>query len=170
MQARAGDSDALIHLIERYERPLLYYLRRLIPKREDASDVHQEIWLAVAHALPSLEAPEAFRVWLYRIAHHKAARFVRGEIRREQFHSPAEAEIDDVVAPAPMGSVCDAEAIHLALAFLPPQQREILTLHYLNDLSTAEIGRVLDCPPGTVKSRLHHARLALRQIMEQKNL
>jgi RNA polymerase sigma-70 factor, ECF subfamily len=169
-QARAGDSDALIHLIKRYERPLLYYLRRLVPKPEDALDVHQEIWVAVARALPSLEAPEAFRVWLYRIAHHKAARFIRNEIRREQFQAPAVTEIHDATAPSPQGSAGNAEAIHSALGFLPPHQREILTLHYLNDLSTAEIGRVLDCPPGTVKSRLHHARLALRQIMERKNL
>jgi RNA polymerase sigma-70 factor, ECF subfamily len=163
VQAREGDTEALIRLIERYERPLLYYLRRLIPR--EAVDIHQEIWIDVFRALPSLQAPEAFRVWLYRIAHHKAARFIRDEIRREESH--AGIEPDDA---APTLSELDAELVHKSLSLLPPHHREILTLHYLNDLSTAEIGRVLDCPPGTVKSRLHHARLALRLIIERKNL
>jgi len=62
----------------------------------------------------------------------------------------------------------DAEALHKALQLLPSEQREILVLHYLRDLSTQELAVVLDCPAGTVKSRLYHARIALRRIMERK--
>jgi RNA polymerase sigma-70 factor (ECF subfamily) len=53
---------------------------------------------------------------------------------------------------------------------LPPHHREILVLHYLRDLSTEELATVLDCPRGTIKSRLYHARLALRRVMERKEL
>src|SRR5580765_1668410 len=83
-ETQAGDADAFVRLLHRYERPLLYYLRRLVPNAEDALDLHQAVWLDAFRGLKSLQAPEAFRVWLYRIAHHKAARFVRGEIRQEQ--------------------------------------------------------------------------------------
>ena len=163
-QAQAGDPAAFVSLMKRYERPLLYYLRRLVPVGDGALDLHQEVWLDVFRALPSLQVPEAFRVWLFRIAHHKAARFIGEEIRREEMLEPAAAEVSNAA------DEFDAEAVHRGLAMLPADQREILTLHYLNDLSTAEIGRVLDCSPGTVKSRLHHARRALRGIIERKGL
>jgi RNA polymerase sigma-70 factor, ECF subfamily len=163
-QAQAGDTEAFGRLMQRYERPLLYYLGRLAPKGDSAIDLHQEVWLDVFRGLPSLQVPEAFRVWLYRIAHHKAARFIRDEIRLEQ----ASVVLDQ--ADATRFEEWDAEAVHKGLAELPPHLREILTLHYLNDLSTAEVGRILDCPPGTVKSRLHHARAALRAAIERKKL
>src|SRR3954464_2404821 len=83
-QAQAGDADAFVRLLNRHEKPLLYYLRRLIPNAEDALDLHQEVWLDAFRGLKSLQIPGAFRAWLYRIAHHKAARFVRDEIRQEQ--------------------------------------------------------------------------------------
>jgi RNA polymerase sigma-70 factor (ECF subfamily) len=56
------------------------------------------------------------------------------------------------------------------MTLLPDEQRELLTLYYLNDRSIAEVSQILNRPPGTVKSRLHHARLALRTVIERKNL
>jgi RNA polymerase sigma-70 factor, ECF subfamily len=165
-QAQSGDAGAFVLLMKRHERPLLYYLRRLVPKGDGALDIHQEVWLDVFRGLSSLQVPEAFRVWIYRIAHHKAARFVRNEIRHEEL---TESLTDD----EPAGFAAEelnAEIVHKALEILPAHHREILTLHYLNDLSTAEVGRVLDCPQGTVKSRLHHARIALRRVIKRKNL
>ncbi len=168
VQAQAGDTDAFIMLVKRYEQPLLYYLRRLVPKGDSALDLHQEIWLDVFRGLSSLQFPEAFRAWLYRIAHHKAARFVRIEIRQEELQ---QSFVDDQFAgPGWNDDGLDAEAVHKGLAILPAHHREILTLHYLNDLSTAEVGRILDCPPGTVKSRLHQARAALRDLIKRKQL
>ena len=64
----------------------------------------------------------------------------------------------------------EAEALHKALEILPLHHREILVLHYLRDLSTQEVAAVLNCLPGTVKSRLYHARIALRNIVERKRL
>src|SRR5262249_29658579 len=119
--------------------------------------------------LNSLQVPESFRAWLYRIAHHKAARFVRDGIREERaVESLGEASAD---RSEPESDIAlDAEALHKALEKLPPHHREILILHYLRDLSTQEVAAVLDCPPGTVKSRLYHARIQLRNIVERKRL
>src|SRR5437660_11593367 len=83
-EAQAGDADAFLRLLNRHEKPLLYYLRRLVTNADDALDLHQEVWLDAFRGLKSLQAPEAFRAWLYRIAHHKAARFVRDGIREER--------------------------------------------------------------------------------------
>ncbi len=163
-QAQAGDRAAFVSLMKRYEGPILYYLRRLVPTGDAALDLHQEVWIDVYRGLAGLQAPEAFRVWLYRIAQHKAAQFFRSE--------PASVELtEDAFEDVASGAEdLDAEAIHTGLAILPPAQREILTLHYLNDLSTDEVARILDCPQGTVKSRLHHARRALRVVIERKKL
>lgn len=168
-EAQAGDADAFVRLVTRHEKPLLYYLRRLIPNADDARDLHQEVWLDAFRGLKSLQVPEAFRVWLYRIAHHKAARFVRDGIREERVveslvdaggeHSENDPEI-----------ALDAEALHQALQILPTHHREILILHYLRDLSTQDLAVILDCPLGTVKSRLYHARLHLRNIVQRKRL
>jgi RNA polymerase sigma-70 factor (ECF subfamily) len=167
-QAQAGDSDAFVRLLNRHEKPLLYYLRRHVPNA-DALDLHQEVWLDAFRGLKSLRVPEAFRAWLYRIAHHKAARFVRDGIREERVVESfvgARSENSDTDADIAV----DAEALHKALEILPTHHREILVLHYLRDFSTHEVAAILDCPPGTVKSRLYHARLELRNIVERKRL
>ena len=78
-QAQAGNCDAFVQLMNRYDKSLLYYLRRFVPER-DVLDVHQEVWIDAFRGLPSLQVPEAFRVWIYQIARHKAARFIRNEV------------------------------------------------------------------------------------------
>lgn len=168
-EAQAGDADAFVRLLGRHEKPLLYYLRRLVPNADDALDLHQEVWLDAFRGLKSLQIPEAFRAWLYRIAHHKAARFVRNGIREERFvESLVEARVEHSESDPDLALA--AEALHKALDILTAHHREILVLHYLRDLTTQEVAAILDCPPGTVKSRLYHARLELRNIVERKRL
>ena len=163
IQARDGSTEAFEQLIARHERPLLYYLRRLIQPPEAALDAHQEVWLDAFRGLRRLRAPEAFRPWLYRIAHDKAARFIRHEIRNGELIEPIAETHAAMVSERE--SPTDIEAIHRALDRLPPLQREVLTLHYLQDLSQQEMTVVLGCPPETIKSRLHHARMALRSLL-----
>ncbi len=169
VQAQGGDMDAFALLMSRLEWPLLYYLRRLVPNPEDALDLHQEVWLDAFRGLKSLQIPEAFRTWVYRIAHRKVARFRRQEFQQEKL---AESFVND-----PTGNVevtveinLDAKSLHEALRLLPPDQRELLVLHYFRSFSTQELAAILECPPGTVKSRLYHARIALRNIIERKSL
>src|ERR1051325_5331735 len=83
-QAQAGDSDAFARLMNRYEKRLIYYLRRMVPEGDWALDLHQEVWIDVDRGLSSLHVPEAFRAWIYRIAHRKAARFLRTRKLREE--------------------------------------------------------------------------------------
>jgi RNA polymerase sigma-70 factor, ECF subfamily len=166
IRARDGGAEAFDRLMARHERPLFYYLRRFIGRTETALDAHQEVWLEVFRGLRRLHAPEAFRAWLYRIAHDKAVRFIRREIRDEQIIEPLD-EIHHDVYVEPRFA-CDAEAIHRGLDRLPALQREVLTLYYLQDLSQDEMAIALGCPVGTIKSRLHHARIALRSLLERE--
>src|SRR5215204_5119858 len=84
-EAQRGHSESFVQLMARYEKPLVYYLRRLVPEKEAVLDIHQEVWIDAFHGIRNLQAPEAFRVWIYRIAHRKAARFIRKELQQEQF-------------------------------------------------------------------------------------
>ena|SRR5688572_2421910 len=167
-QAQAGDGDAFVQLMTRYYKPLLYYLRRFVPEG-DCLDLHQEVWVDAFRGLPSLQIPEAFRVWLYQIARHKAARFIRNEVNERTAVESLGGELAQD-SSADNFDALDAEAVHRGLALLPLPQREILVLYYLRDLSTDELAVVLSCPRGTIKSRLYHARLALRRVMERKEL
>ena len=168
-QAQAGNGDAFVQLMHRYDKPLLYYLRRFVPEG-DCLDVHQEVWIDAFRGLRSLQVPEAFRVWIYQIARHKAARFIRNEVAERTAVESLGEEEPIQEPPADGFDALEAEAVHRGLQLLPQHHREILVLHYLRDLSTDELAVVLDCPRGTIKSRLYHARLALRRVIERKAL
>src|SRR5262245_4934235 len=165
-QAQAGNCDAFIQLMNRYDKPLLYYLRRFVPEG-DCLDLHQEVWIDAFRGLRSLQIPEAFRVWLYQIARHKTARFIRNEVMEKTTMDSLGEELEQ--SPESFDAM-EAEAVHQGLQLLPPHHREILVLHYLRDLSTEELATVLACPRGTIKSRLYHARLALRRVMGRNEL
>jgi DNA-directed RNA polymerase specialized sigma24 family protein len=108
-EAQAGNTDAFVHLMSRYEKRLLYYLRRIVPEGDWALDLHQEVWLDAYRGLASLQAPEAFRVWIYRIAHHKAARFIRNEkLRGRAAEALADPSLQEQALEAPL----DAEVLH----------------------------------------------------------
>src|SRR5436190_15314661 len=134
-QAQAGNCDAFVQLMNRYDKPLLYYLRRFVPEG-DCFDIHQEVWIDAFRGLGALQIPEAFRVWIYQIARHKAARFLRNEVmERTTVVSLGEEQEQHTDSFDAM----DAEAVHQGLQLLPQHHREILVLHYLQDLSTEEL-------------------------------
>lgn len=164
LRAQLGDRDAYGGLFARYNPRLLYYLRRLVGSPADAEDVLQEVWITVVRKLATLEQPEAFRAWIYRIAHNRAIsrlRSGRGEPPLEELLDEhplaATAESEDEAALAGH----DAEAIHAGLARLSPAHREVLTLRFLEELSYEEVADVVGCSLGTVRSRIHYAKKSL---------
>jgi RNA polymerase sigma-70 factor (ECF subfamily) len=167
--AQSGGQAAFEVLVERYDRRLLYYVRRLLGEsRLDAAlDVMQSTWLQVHRRLHGLKAPEAFRVWLYRIAHDQAM----SELRRQGLRpTPADIETLDVSGNRTESSqhnFDNVELVHRALSQLTLEHRQVLTLRFLEEMSVEEIAKVTDIPAGTVKSRLHYARLALRALIEE---
>jgi len=117
-----------------------------------ADDALQETFIAVFRNLPALREPAALRGWVRRIAVREAVRVASG--RRE-------VPLDAVVLDAVTTPDTDVESwldVKDALAGLPPEQRAVLVLRHLEDLSEDEVAQVLRIPPGTVKSRLHRAR------------
>src|SRR5437588_12641577 len=83
LRARGGDADAFRRLVDAYDRRLLYFVLRFLPDTDRALDVLQDVWLTLFRRLPGLRAAEAFRVWLYQVAHDKVVDAVRRDRRRE---------------------------------------------------------------------------------------
>jgi RNA polymerase sigma factor (sigma-70 family) len=165
LRCRRGDRAALEELIRTWERPLLYFLRRLVPDEADAWDVLQQTWVRVLRGIGSLDDPRGLAPWLYRVARNTAFSHARS---LGPPHEPLKDRPDARAADPVSGCVEfeDAERVHRGLLSLSLAHREVLMLFFLEDLSVEEVATVLGVPPGTVKSRLHYAKLALRKVLE----
>ena len=160
--SQAGSVDALDGLARRWTPRLLRYAGRILGGSADAArDVVQDTWIAAIRGLRSLRDPAQFPAWIYGITTRKCADTIRGNMRRRRLTTPA-AEDN---AGRPMASLPLDEQIDLADAIreLPPIHRAAVHLFYREDLTVEEIASVLGIPAGTVKSRLHHAREALKR-------
>lgn len=142
---------------------MFYYLRRVAPSEPDAWDLLQETWLKVVRAIKTLRDPMALPAFLYTTARRVAIGRLRGlRVEADDGQSTVEgAAAQDCAFLA----FDDAEQVHHALDQLPLPQREAVTLYFLEDLSLDEIAGVLGVPVGTVKSRLHYGKQAIRTIL-----
>jgi RNA polymerase sigma-70 factor (ECF subfamily) len=166
LRAQMGGRDAYAGLVDRYDARLLFYLRRLLVTPADAEDVRQDVWVTVVRKLHTLDDPGAFRTWLYRVARHRAISW----LRKRRVEVPLdEAALEEAVVEVESDEAGfgpeDAAAVYAALDRLAAGPREILSLRFLGELTYAEIAGVLDCRIGTVRSRLHYAKAALRAAM-----
>ena len=167
LRAQLGARDAYARLVDRHHARLRFYLRRLVGPSTEAEDICQEVWLIVVRKLGTLENPEAFRTWLYRVARHHAISWLRKrriEIPLDEAGPAAEAGVNDADDP-PGFDPEEAAAMYAALETLSRNHREMLTLRFLSGLTYEEIARVLECPVGTVRSRIHYAKAALRAVL-----
>jgi RNA polymerase sigma-70 factor (ECF subfamily) len=164
LRCQIGDRDALAELIDRYSRPLRYFISRLLGNNEMAEDVFQDTWLTVIRRIHGLKEVDAFPTWLYRIARNKVYHQLRkrktwSELN-ENMAAPDENE-DDVVSPE------DAAELHKCLEKLRPEHKEVLMLRFLEQMSYEGISQVINRSVGTVRSRIHYAKCALRKEMEK---
>ncbi len=165
LRYQTGDQSAFERLVERHQGKLRYFVRRLLAPSAGEDDILQEVWLTVLRQLNRLRNPEAFTVWLYRIARNKVYR----QLQRDRRYSP----LADDVQELPQGKDEDefsaeaAEQIHQCLEKLSPEHREVLVLCFLEQMSYEQVGQVVDCPLGTVRSRIYYAKRALRREMER---
>ena len=164
LRFQTGDKEALAELIDRYQASLRYFISRLSENPETAEDIFQDTWLTVIRRIYSLKNLDAFSPWLYRIARNK----VYQQLRRKKMVSKLDDKImvsnnteDDVFSGE------DAKEIHRCLKELIPEYREVLMLRFLEQMSYKQISEVINCSLGTVKSRIHYAKLALKKEMEK---
>ncbi len=164
LRCQIGDKDALAGLIERYQAPLRYFISRLSANPEMAEDIFQDTWLTVIRRIHTLKKIDAFSTWLYRIARNKVYQQFRRKRKLSELNEniavPNDTEND-------VFSTEDAAKIHRCLKELLPEYREVLMLRFLEQMSYEQISQVINCRLGTVKSRIHYAKLALKKEMEK---
>lgn len=157
-------------LYERYRALVLRTAYLLLGDWAEAEDVAQEVWLAVdRHRAAYRPELGAWTTWLHRITVNRALN-VRRRLRRWVATPAATDEpVDD--GPLPLDAVLRDErgrTLWAAVQSLPAKQRAAIVLRYYHDLSYEEIATVLDCPIGTVRSRLHTAHARLRETLKER--
>jgi RNA polymerase sigma-70 factor (ECF subfamily) len=163
LRCQSGEPEAFEDLIAVMERPLLYYATSLTGTSDSGLDVLQEVWMKAFRGIHKLKDPGALRSWLYSITHGIAVDRIRQNISRERAE---QVELEDFQeAEEPSFADEDGAAIHQALSEIGLKHREVLVLHFLEDLSMAEIAKVVGCSEGTVKSRIHYAKRAMKEIL-----
>ena len=171
--ARNGDTAALEALLVRYQPHIYRFGLRMCGNEEDAGDVAQESLISMARSLRDFRGEASISTWLYAIARSNCIK----KRRRSKFAPAREESLDGPgidahhvadPAPSPEQTATNRElqrALTHAIDLLEPAQREVLLLRDVEGLSAAEVAKVLDISVDAVKSRLHRARVAVRQAL-----
>lgn len=167
-QAKAGDADAWDTLFRRYQLPLYAYVFELVRDEQASLDIVQEVFINAVRHIDSLREEERFGSWLFGIAHQKVVQRWRKPDRTEPLDEDPAGELPDG-QDNPRDWLIrreQEEQFMTLLSQLPPPQRSVLLLHFVEDFSLDEIAAVMDVSVGTVKSRMHYAKQALRKLLE----
>jgi RNA polymerase sigma factor (sigma-70 family) len=163
LDAQDGRGDALELLVSRWQKRLWWHAYHLTGQTDTAWDITQESWLAIVRGLGRLNDPARFGSWAYQIVSHKAfdwrRRNGRESLTEIESNDPAATTIERERAEA-TGDVRDI------LRRLPARSQVVLNLYYLEGFSLAEMAEILGAPAGTMKSRLHTARIEFRKLWE----
>ena len=163
--ARSGDKASWERLVHRWQARLLKHAWRLTGDPETARERVQEGWLEIVRGLQRLDDAAAFPAWALRIVTRRCQHGwgLAARRREEALDAHPEAATSE---PQAAEFAVDLQRVIAAMQSLPPGQRAALALFHLEQLSVAEIAIALDVPPGTVKTRLMHARRKLRAHLE----
>jgi len=167
VRCQQGDRQALEDLVRLYEKRLLYYIRKLVSNEQDAWNILQDTWLKVLRSIDRLKDPRLLTVWLYHITRNTIMDYHRGkyaDILRFQ-QDDCEASLPNDSAPILIDNV---QLVHHCLGQLSPPHREVLTLHFLEEMPLEAIAAITNTSVGTVKSRLFYAKQNLKIQIEKE--
>jgi RNA polymerase sigma-70 factor (ECF subfamily) len=166
-QAKAGEPEAWSVLFRRYQLPLYVYVFELARDEQTSLDIVQETFMAAVHHIDSLREEAKFGSWLFGIAHQKCVQCWRKQNRAAALRdeiAEAPPDLDDGPDELLIRREQEEDFMKL-LNQLPVPQRSVLLLHFVEDFSLEQIAEITATPLGTVKSRLHYAKRALRQLI-----
>jgi RNA polymerase sigma-70 factor (ECF subfamily) len=163
-KSRKGDVDAFNVLVSRWEKRVFTYLIRNTGDREDALDLAQDTFLKAYRGLSSLTDVERFPQWLFRIAHNEAmSMHRRGRLQVAEGEDLEQTDADSNGPARSLGNRMETTLmVEQALAGLPPEQREAVTLKVYQGFKFDEIAEIVDCPVSTAKSRVYAGLEALK--------
>lgn len=173
-RAQAGDQQAFEKLVSKYQRKLNRLLSRLIRDHGDVEDVVQEAFIKAYRALPSFRGESAFYTWLYRIGINTAKNYLVARDRRAPTSTEFDADeaeafedasqLHDINTPERvLHSKQIGQTVIAAMEALPDELRNAIVLREIEGLSYEEIALEMNCPIGTVRSRIFRAREAVAE-------
>jgi RNA polymerase sigma-70 factor (ECF subfamily) len=173
-RAQTGDKHAFELLVAKYQRKLVRLLSRFIRDPAEVEDVAQEAFIKAYRALPSFRGDSAFYTWLYRIGINTAKNYLVSQGRRAPTTTEFDAEeaesfedadqLRDLNTPeASMLTKEIAQTVNGAMESLPEDLRTAITLREIEGLSYEDIAQIMNCPIGTVRSRIFRAREAIAE-------
>jgi RNA polymerase sigma-70 factor (ECF subfamily) len=175
-RVRAGDTNAFNFLVLRYQNRVAALVARFIKDHQEVEDVTQEAFIKAYRALHLFRGESAFYTWLYRIAVNTAKNSLVARGRRPPTSDldAGEAELVEIGAPlhdqdTPEGRLATAAlkaAVEKAIEELPEDLRTAFTLREFSGLSYEDITEVMNCPVGTVRSRIFRAREAIDKVIK----
>ena len=172
-RAQKGDKRAFELLVAKYQRKLGRLLSRMVRDAAEVEDITQETFIKAYRALPGFRGESAFYTWLYRIGVNTAKNYLVGRKRQatstdvlaEDAENYEEGDmLRDVATPdAELQTKQIAQAVNSAVDALPDELRVAITLREIEGMSYEEIAQMMDCPIGTVRSRIFRAREAIAE-------
>jgi RNA polymerase sigma-70 factor (ECF subfamily) len=173
-RAQRGDKRAFELLVEKYQRKLARLLSRFIRDPAEVEDVTQEAFIKAYRALPAFRGDSAFYTWLYRIGINTAKNYLMAMGRRAPTSTEVEAEeaegfdegeqLRDINTPeSVLLSKEIAQTVNATIEQLPEELRTAIQLREIEGMSYEDIAKVMDCPIGTVRSRIFRAREAIAE-------
>jgi RNA polymerase sigma-70 factor (ECF subfamily) len=176
-RAQRGDRQAFGLLVEKYQRKLARLLSRFIRDPAEVEDVTQEAFIKAYRALPAFRGDSAFYTWLYRIGINTAKNYLMALGRRAPTSTEVEAEaaegqdggelLRDINTPdSLLLSKEIGDTVNAAIESLPEELRSAIQLRELEGMSYEEIAKLMDCPIGTVRSRIFRAREAIAERLK----
>ena len=171
-RAQGGDQKAFDQLVSKYQRKLERLLSRYVRDAAEVEDVAQEAFIKAYRALPGFRGDSAFYTWLYRIGINTAKIYLVAQGRRAPTSTGFDAEeaegfddaalLRDINTPESLLMTKQiGETVNAAMAALPEELRRAIMLREIDGLSYEEIAATMDCPIGTVRSRIFRAREAV---------
>ena len=173
-RAQRGDKQAFELLVEKYQRKLARLLSRFIRDPAEVEDVTQEAFIKAYRALPAFRGDSAFYTWLYRIGINTAKNYLVAMGRRAPTSTEVEAEeaegfeegeqLRDINTPESVLMTNEiAETVNATIEQLPEELRTAIQLREIEGMSYEDIAQVMNCPIGTVRSRIFRAREAIAE-------
>jgi RNA polymerase sigma-70 factor, ECF subfamily len=173
-RAQRGDKQAFSLLVEKYQRKLARLLSRFIRDPAEVEDVTQEAFIKAYRALPAFRGDSAFYTWLYRIGINTAKNYLMALGRRAPTSTEVEAEeaegfeegeqLRDINTPESLLLSNEiAETVNATIEKLPEELRKAIQMREIEGMSYEDIAQAMDCPIGTVRSRIFRAREAIAE-------
>ena len=175
-RAKAGEMGAYDELVRLYQERIYATIYHMTSNHEDANDLAQETFIKAYQALKSFKGDSSFFTWVYRIAVNKTINFLKQRKNKTHMslndldlnaeHNPdLVALISDKTPRREVNLAELQEKLNAAMQKLSDVHRLVVTLHDVQDLSHEEIGKIMDCNTGTVRSRLFYARQQLQAYL-----